>query len=186
MLQRMEIVSGKSRSELLLLGLTEEGRYELQQIYERVKAQWPYLNQQRTDLTSPENRARQQRSDRHLVNRANPEQREQEAKEAQAKTLLRAGKTLYEISKATGLDQKRLMELSRERHQEDRAATWQAEQEQGRRLAQQEQQLSPEARDLRSIRQSVALSDDPMFGSEEEEDAPGGLHTLGNPWGYHN
>jgi hypothetical protein len=159
-----------SKSEVLLLGLTEEGRYQLEQAQARIDTLHPY--EESKALADSNVRARGRRSLKHLVNKETPESRELEAKEQRAKNLLRQHRTLYEADKATGLGQKRIMELSRERHAEDREATSKALRERDKDLEQAPGNYGPAdplAERIRELR-------------EEGEYGPTGFPTLGTPW----
>jgi hypothetical protein len=161
-----------SKPEVFKLGLTPEGRQLLEQAETRITLLYPHLRNKALALTSPENRARQQRSDLHLRTKANPEQKEQEAKEAQAKTLFRQGKNLHEVDQATGLGQARLFELAQERRFEDEQATRAALRERDKAIDQ-AGNYGPQdelARRIGRLRRNL----DP----EGTDEPPGRLHTL--------
>jgi hypothetical protein len=120
-LERLAIELNLSKSEVLLLGLSEEGRHQLDQAKERIKARDPDMKSKA--LAASDWRARGRRSERHLEQKPNEAQREQARREAQAKTLLAAGRRFYDVEAATGLSRLEVTALERERRAENKAGT---------------------------------------------------------------
>jgi hypothetical protein len=120
-LERIAIELEMSRAEVMKLALTAEGRELLAQAEERIKTLHPYQQAQALQDTNVPARAR--RHDKY--ERSKVEKKAQE-RDAHAKDLLREGRTLYQVSAATGLPQSEVIRLSRERLAEDETATREA------------------------------------------------------------
>jgi hypothetical protein len=123
------------------------------------------------------NRASTARSEYYFTHeKANEQQKEQESKEVQALSLLRAGRGWYEVSEATGLDQARISKLDWQRRVDDGMSHNEALRERSEALRRTENFGPPSelARRIGRLRRGL----DPE--QEDEPEYPSGLHTLGD------
>jgi hypothetical protein len=169
-LERLAIELELSKAEVLLLALTDEGRHRIEQAEQRIKARDPDMKSKA--LAASNWRARGRRSERHLEQKPTEAQREQKRKEAEAKGMLEAGRSFYDVEAATGLSRLEVTELEKERRAENEAGTRAALDEMRDRLKD-----DPEAGRDELARRIAALR-----GEKEEEDEPeqqySSLHEL--------
>jgi hypothetical protein len=171
-LERLAIELEMSKSEVMRLGLTEEGRHRLEQAEERIKALGPNMRLKEADLTSPANRARARRSDKYLGDKETEKSRERDAKLATARGMLEACRRFYDIEAATGLSRAEVTELENERQEANRRSTRAALDSMEDRLKQSPGVSPPDelADRIRALR--------------EEDDPEPSFPTLNNPWRY--
>jgi len=149
-----------SKAEVMKLGLSEEGRYQLEQAEARVSLRSPHLRSKA--LADSDIRARAQRSARYLESKETEEQKAQRQLKKKAKTILEAGARFYDVEKATGLSRSEVTRLEQERRAANEAATRTALNEMEQHL---ENQPPNAGRDELARRIGV-------LRGEEEEDKP--------------